>query len=264
MIGVEQILEIIKTAYASAYLKMDKPINLLLIAESDSGKSQIIMTYKTPESEIVSDMTTKGLFAILEKRNGDEPITIIIPDFNAVLGHKPSVAGGTVGALLSLLEEGTAKTADGGGIKDMKGKKVSLITAMTPGVFFSKLKRWKSTGFFRRFMPIHYRYSSETSKKINLSIAEGKYSQELKTQIIELPKEKVFVVLPKEIARLVNEYAAIISERVENRGFTVHKNFRSYVKARALLRNSRTVNKTDFEDLRRAASFVRVDTPEEI
>ena len=264
MIGVDKILDIIRTAYASAYLKTDKPISLLIIAEPDSGKSQLILSYRMNGAECLTDVTSKGLWEVLKTKENGKPVILVIPDFNAILSHRPAVSGPTLGALLSLLEEGTMKLADPHGVRDMKGQKVSLITAITPVLFAQKVRRWKASGFFRRFIPIHYKYSQETTDKINLSIQNGLYTQEFTVTEIKLPEKKVFVTLPKTIAKEVNEFSKLISERVESRGFTIHKSFRSYVKARALLRQSRTVTKVDLEDLKRAAQFVRIENAEEI
>ena len=262
MIRVKKLQEVLKTAFASLKVKGEKPLSLLLIADTDSGKSRLLLTYRLPKAEIISDVTSKGLYNILTENKDCE--MIVIPDFNAVVSHRPSVSNATVTALLSLMEEGMMKVSDAGGTRDMKMRKISVITAMTTGMTKAKAGKWRQLGLLRRFLPVFYTYSEETSKAIHASIRDGNYSTALIADFVKVPSEKQFVSIPKKISFEIERYSKVISRTLESRGFTAHKFLRVYTKARALLDGRRVVSKKDFEDMMEAGEFVRLDHPNEI
>jgi hypothetical protein len=264
LIGMEPVLEILRTVVMSGYVKAERPVSILLIALPDSGKSEAIMHYFTPQIKVMSDFTAKGLLRIVQGQ-AEKRTFIIAPDLNMVISHKPSVANLTFGCLLSLLQEGTMKISDGGGENEYKGARIGFAAAITPSVLSGKAGRWRGTGLLRRLLPVYYDLSDDTINKVHLQIREGNYKADGEIVNLKCPAEPMIVVIPKDIRQKVDELCRLVSnERLEPRGFSPHKHFRCYVKARALIHGRNKVIDQDFQDLKRATEFFRLDRGRQI
>jgi hypothetical protein len=246
----------------------------MIIAEPDHGKSQLILESVSKDAEILSNFSSKGLYDVVAKCQAIDPkapIVLVVPDFNAIVERKASTSNATIANLLSILEEGTMKISDGGGTHDLKGVTASMITAMTPGTLKGRESKWKKSGFLRRFIPIYYEYCPETAAKIHRSIINGDYKQAFTESELKLPKKKLRVSIPTHLGEKIKDLGLVISERVGHRGFTVHKHFRSYAKARCILRcgfstrkKKLEVSPRDVEDIRALMEFISLEKPRQI
>ena len=266
MILVNAIAETIKTSYQSVYVKGETPLSLLLLADTDHGKSGLILNF-VPEAEHLqverlSDVSAMGLYRAVKDKS--DPVVLVIPDFHAVISHKASVTEGTLNALMTLLQDGAMKISVGPGEPvELKGKRASLLTAMTPGMLVGRAGRWRKLGFLRRLLPIHYTYSEATAMRIHKSIKSGEYH--VPPKHFKLPVTQPQIVrIPKPIDSEIESLAIAVSVQLENRGFTAHKFFRVFAQARALIRKHNIVDRKDFSDLMEFSKFCNLDTPQQI
>jgi len=266
MILIDTLAECIKTCYQSVFVKNEVPLSLLLLAETDHGKSQLILNYcphvEHLQVERLTDTSSMGLYKAVKDKS--DPVMLVIPDFHAVISHRASVTEGTLNALMTLLQDGAMKVSVGPNEPiELKGKRASLLTAMTPGMLLGRAGRWRRLGFLRRLVPVYYTYSEATAMKIHKSIKDGEYHRILPSFKLPVTTPQI-VQIPKPIDTEIERLAVTISARLENRGFTVHKFFRVYCQARALLHGRNRVTDREFKELEKFSQFVNLYTPEQI
>lgn len=261
------------------------PVSANLIAPSDAGKSELILSSQPPNARVINDFTFAALIKILDTPK--PPTFLIVPDLNVVISHRPTVAALAMALLLSLMAEGVT---DIPGIDEesklkakrlkQRGIRVALLTGMTPEMFQGKRGQWRKTGFLRRMVPIHYGYSAETETQIQASIRDGadtlKYFQNKPVRI----KPRA-VDIPSRIRADLAALSEVIVTRQLTWGprdrdgesrttqahaypFTAHKTLRQLVRAAALLKGRGVANSADLKLVRDICKFMRYDRPEEI
>jgi hypothetical protein len=272
-------------------LEGQRPLSAVLIGPSDGGKSQLLMKTRPEWARVLNDFSFGPLISLLQKSyadgKGPKHITIIVPDFNAVLSHKPSVAALTAAALLSLLAEGLAEIPGLEGESKLRvdklkgiGVTISLITSMTPEMFQSKRGKWRDTGLLRRILPINYGYAPGTVSDISLSIASGLDKVDYGSDFYPYPGRKIKIGLSGSAAAAINDIANIVlpqlswgyvsgkNGRARRSGqslpFSIHKVYRVYARAHALVHSREAVNEEDIQAIHDLAKFTRYDRPEEL
>jgi hypothetical protein len=208
---------------------------------------------------------------------------IVVPDFNQVISHKPAVATLTMAFLLALLAEGITEIPGVDARAKLQAKsfkkrglRIALLTGMTPDMFNSRRGKWRSTGLLRRLLPIHYTYSAATVDTIQETIRHGSdlLDYSLKRQQRIKPGT---VMIPAGISHQIKDLSAyvvsnqLVWKREDGSAragidfpFSLHKIFRNYVKAHALLHGRRMARHVDFNALKDFSRFVRYDRPEEL
>jgi hypothetical protein len=267
MIGVTRLLKILEVCYNSMMVRNERAISLILIAETDCGKSQLLLDYKpTTEAfrvEAYTDVTSTGLYRIVGQ--SEKPIIIIVPDLHTIVGHKAGVSGPTVNALLSLLQDGVLKTGVGPQQEgNLQGKRAALFTALTPKTFSGKAGKWRETGFLRRLLPIYYTYSDATEAAIHNYIASGKYVNDNGYSIKIKAVTPRAISVSREMSEIIKQETLVTKTKLESRGFTAHHFFRTYCKANAIIANRTAVNKDDIKELRDLLRFTSYDEPEKV
>lgn len=292
MIGVSRLENILHCVYASELLEGQRPLSCVLIGPSDGGKSQLLLSSRPAWARVLNDFSFGPLISLLDEMyqngKGSKHVTIVVPDFNAVLSHRPSVASLTAAALLSLLAEGLAEIPGLDGeaklrvekLKDI-GLTISLITGMTPAMFRSKRGKWRDTGLLRRIIPVFYSYTAGTVSDISLSIAAGQDRVDYGSKYYQYPSKKVKVHLNGLHAGAIQSVAANTLPQLSwsyvdkksgmahsNKGqelpFSLQKVYRVYARAHALIHSRDTVNDEDVAAVHDLARFTRYDRPEEV
>jgi hypothetical protein len=268
-------------------------VSAKLIAPSDAGKSELILSHLPHKARVIDDLTTASLLNLLDVPR--PPKWIVIPDLNKVISHKPTVANLTFATLLSFLAEGVTEIPGIDGPAKLKAKRVlargitiAVLTALTPDMFFASRRQWKATGLLRRLVPIYYTYSKDTANKIQSSIRQGADALTYDKKTI-VPIRARDVTIPAKLAadiERLSENVTIDQLRWTKPGahhasggdvpeptsyiqaadfpFSVQKTLRQYIRACALLRDSRVVSRADWDLLLDFAAFVRYDRPERI
>lgn len=266
MIGIESIAEALKIAYQSVYVKGEIPLSMILLADTDSGKSNLILNYIPKVEHLcvekLSDASATGLYRAVKDKT--DPVAIVIPDFHAVVSHKASVVEGTINALMSLLQDGVMKVSVGPQESlELKGKRANLITAMTPGIMAGRAGKWRKLGFMRRLLPIHYTYSPATAARIHDSIRSGEYHYDMPDFKLAITTPQV-VKIPHPLDSEIQNLAITVSATLENRGFTAHKFFRVFCQSRALSKKRNIVTRDDVQALMEFSKFCNLDVPQQI
>jgi hypothetical protein len=282
MIGVERLSKILRVmASSDSVLPESARLSGILIAPSDAGKSELMLSHLPRGARVLDDFTSASLYNLVEEK--PRPHWVVVPDLNALIAHKPSVANLTMANLLSLLGEGTTEILgpDGSKVKitdEKNGIRLGIITGITPEMFNSKRFRWRATGFLRRLVPIYYTYGPETQSIIQSSIRTGHHKQNyVRQEMPPVPKPKKV-----EIARSVAQEIQALSEyniryllrwggkteddprsvRAFDLPFSVHKTFRRFAQSHARLNGRLAVKAKDLDALKDFSLFVRYDQPE--
>jgi hypothetical protein len=285
MLRVERIEKILSVLAVSGYVKNSRPISAVLIAPSDGGKTQLLLRHLPFGARVVNDFTFGSMIEILDAEK--PPKWIVVPDFNAVISHRPTVATLTLAFLLALLAEGVTEIPGLEGKAKLKAEKlrergirISLLTAMTPEMFHSRRGKWRQTGLLRRIAPIYYSYAAPSVSVIQSAISKGADRADYQFHAGK-PGSFHDVTIPETYTAQVSSLAEMVAStqlvwqhrsregdtkttRALEYPFSVHKTFRAYVKSSALLNHRSSVNKEDMEILADFSRFVRYDRPEEI
>lgn len=288
MLCVERLQRICRIIGATPYLKNGQPISVVFIGPSGTGKSQLILKHLPPQARVINDFTFASLLQVLDSK--PTPAWIVVPDFNAVLAHKPHVVQLAMGLMLALMGEGVteipgidgrAKLTISNALKKRgRGISIGFISSMTPDIFFQKRGPWRKTGFLRRVVPVNYTYGAETARLIQDSIENG--ADGLDYGHVALSKHPR---RPIQIARSYATQIGRLSEHMIDRQlvwtaydgkgtkritkavefpFTLHKILRVYARASALIHRRESVTENDFAALTDFARFVRYDHPQEL
>lgn len=287
MIGVERISRALEIIAATQSVKDGVGgVSVNLIAPSDSGKSQLMLSNMPHGARVLNDVTTMTLNELMQEKK--PPSYIVIPDLNIVISHKPAVAELTMSMLLALMGEGVSELHPGlqnsVRIKMTKARKsglrISLMTGVTPEMFYSKRGKWRSTGLLRRLVPINYAYTRRTQEKIQASIASGKdalhYVHEraarVKPRQIEIPPryQKQLQDLSEQVIDQLQWKAGDSREgrqrivAATEYPFSAHKVLRQLARAAALVNDHDVVTADDFRECENVAAFMRYDRPCEV
>lgn len=287
MIGVERITRALEIVAATQSVRDGiGGVSVNLIAPSDSGKSQLMLSSMPHGSRVLNDVTTMTLNQLMQEPK--PPAYIVIPDLNVVISHKPAVAELTMAMLLALMGEGVTELHPGlsNAIKvrmtrlRSAGLRISVMTGMTPEMFYSKRGKWRSTGLLRRLVPINYAYKKITQEKIQQSILAGRdalhYTHERAPRI--RPRE---ISIPPIYQNALKELSEEVIEQLQWKAgrerdgkqhtvaavqypFSAHKVLRQLARAAALVNDHDAVTADDFRETENIAAFMRYDRPETI
>lgn len=265
MINTEQIERLIQLVIASGYVKdHEAPLSIILLAESESGKTKIACKFDNKHLLETSDLSQKPIVEKILPDLIEEKIHhLLIPDLTKVLSHSVPTTQATIAFLNALMEEGIKKQLFFNMQFNLKRRvKCGLITTCTFDYYYKVLRNWHDIGFLTRFLPVSYIYSEDTIFKINHQIAQDNYFFE-KMKMNAIKKEKV--IIPSEISTKIeflvqeiiskqrNESVRITTQGGKQKlisfkryGFRFHKQIRKLLQSIALI-NGRTT--CSFEDL---------------
>jgi len=294
MIKIEELKKIIECAILTAYVKnKDRNVNIFLIADAESGKSELLEMFKSyPNILYTNDLSFKPFVdEILPLVERGDKSHIMIPDFINVLGHKKSVD-----ALIPLLNSYLAE-----GVKDLKYYGVSktfstaikggILTGITKHIFDKQIVTWRNNGFLSRVIPITFQYSRITEQQIHKSIIEGEYYNPTnKIKNMSVFKLNSFNV---EIPNLISDKILLLVEQLTNRnkfytmtsfdngnfkkyklelnkyGFRLHKQLRALIQGICIYNTKSIksdkkfiVSEEDFKDLVFMIKFMNFDFEE--
>jgi hypothetical protein len=189
LIGVQPLKKIIKLTLQTGWIKkepgFDYPVNLLIIAKPESGKTQAV-TYKIPGTYTTTNITqavmVSKIFPMIEN-NGLK--YMIIPDILNAIEKDRTTAKGFINMTKSLIEEGisnldtfnlrTTRTYD----PPIKCGMITATTTESYNGYYNPLTQrtegglkhqWKRIGLLSRFVPFSYSYGIEKIKEIFLHI----------------------------------------------------------------------------------------------
>jgi hypothetical protein len=248
MIKTEELKEIIRTIIYTAFIKGEKPVSSIFIADKGSGKTEILKQFENIKGiKVLSDVTYLGLLELLEK---DKTIKfIIIPDFLKLVMKSKSTRENILSFLNILVEEGVQSINFPQRYFNLEGRQVGLLTATTSDSFFLNQKEWDSIGFISRLLTISYSYSQQTKCEVKEYIKKRDY---LKRMIIKkdiLPKNKIDIYLDPELIDILLE---------KDIDFRRQKQLQNLVMARSIMNKRKAVNNKDIEDVIKMKKYINL------
>lgn len=252
---MQPILEIVETCIWSGRLENEKPVSLILIAEQESAKTEVLKHFaKTETIRYASDITSRGMIAYKNDIMSGKLRHICIMDLVRVANHGRGVSNRTFQVLGSLMEEGEADNSDAGGLEKWENfPKIGVVSAITEKYYTSSRGEWRRTGFLTRFLPVRFGYSESTVHEVHTAIATGhKLPEPIK---LALPEKPLKVILKDKEAADIQRRAEILGQLNEVYGFRYHRNLRTLAKARALMHKRFAVTEQDVAWVLRVSDF---------
>ncbi len=241
----------------------------------------LLINGASQKAKLLMDFTSEAILNFVEK---ERPTHIIVPDLNPIISHRPAVSNLTISVLLCLLGEGTQQIIgiDGkskftlhGILKE--GYRCGLITATTPGMFFSKRGKWRSLGLLRRLVPIYFQYSEQTSTEINLAIEKGQKflyrpyrawsppERKLCISILEGHAQQINLIAKRQLDMMVWHYhtgdGVLKTVKAVDYSFDLHIWLQTYSKCLARRHGRSVVSEQDMHELVRIIDFIRYEGP---
>lgn len=247
-LGVVQ--QAVELALFSAYVKNEKPVSLLIVADPESGKTQLMKKYAHNKGISAYDECTTYTLIEQERVRMEKGILkhVMIYDMQDVMSGKKYYLSQSLRSMMkSLMEDGLDKWAKYG--QDIYFKKrinVGFICGSTLSHVKDKRLSWVKDGFASRFVPFSYEYPIDVIKDIFQSIVDGDYISQYKAKIsLDFPKKLVKVGISKKYANILRDTSEELSERYDMRGFRTLKSFIRLAKASAVREEKRNVTATD-------------------
>jgi len=260
---LEPLADMITLTLYTAYVKsIPKPNSLLVIAQPESGKTEILKKF-IPNKNVayLSDVTAFGLERdYLPKIEAGEIRHIVIPDLLKPLSRKESTVKTFTTSMNALIEEGLASSSTYATRRTSeKHVKCGLVTAITGKELRNQRHNWGRIGFLSRIVPFSYSYSIESVKKIFDYILGLDYLKEHDIELKRIPKQDKQIRLPLRYARAILPSAASIAKAQHAYGFRLQKQFQALLQASALERGRSVVNSRDVDRLLHLMNWVNFD-----
>jgi hypothetical protein len=262
MIKTENLRKIISLSIASAYIKGDKSVSLLIVAKPESGKTATMREFSANNGVMwLSDITYGGLVNVLREVESGKIKTLLIPDMLKVFGRKPDTAKNFLTLLNEAIEEGVNEVRTPYITARFNYARCNVICALTSTDYFKSTRLLGGIGFLSRVIPFSYSYSIRDINEIFKEIIKGN-SRDIEFQKLKLNKEKE-IYLPKSIAEriksnltlhLVDNFSEHLGDEIY--GFRLQKNLQTLAKANALLRKSNQVTIKDINELERLSNWI--------
>jgi hypothetical protein len=191
LVGMEALQEVIECAFYTAPLAGTIPISIMLVGPPGTGKSKAILQFKCVSTHVTNDVTSSGLFELLEDDKQGTLRHLLIPDFNLLVSHKASTSNLTIASLLTVMSEGIVRVDDGRRKKEIVHAPIGIVTAMTREIYEEHARKFSRLGVARRFCSLFFNYSYGTRDKVQTEIANGFVTlQQLLPRQITLPDPK--------------------------------------------------------------------------
>jgi len=255
LIQVDDLVKLVNLAILTGRVANAKPISMLLVGDTETGKTQILEIFMKLEPVIwANDLSAHVIVDEVAPEVEKGKTHILIPDLLKVLGHNKVVTRNTMTMLNSIMEEGLKNVMFYGTRKEFdEPVRCGAIAAITRDGYSSRENHWKSIGFVGRCIPVSFSYSEKTKLKIHEHIKKGFPSRAI--QITEGKPTKVEI--SRSIAEKIQDLT--IARTPFSTGFRLHKQLRALVQGHALFRGRTRVNKEDFEEVRQLSRFINLD-----
>jgi len=262
MMKVDKIIELVRCVVMSGKIKNEIPLSAIIIAPSESGKSEILSLFAdSPNVVWANDLSSKPLVEKIIPKIEGGATHIMVPDFIKILLHNKMTSYSLITTLSSLTAEGLKDIYFYGMERNYnKLIRCGLITSITPEAFRRREKYWGEIGFMSRLIPITYKYSEKTKNEIHEYIKSGKYEKEVEK--FKIPKRiKDVAINPDFEGELILAETRLRNSLLGNpTGFRLHKQLR--VLAKAIAYPKKVVQKKDVDKLKELSEFINFNYKE--
>jgi len=196
---LESLQEVLITCLYTACVKGAVPVSAIIIGESGTAKSKLLMQLSGEAIHMTDSFSSTGLFDITKNDQQNKLRWIITPDMNPTLSRRASTVVATVSNLLTLTMDGTCRVDDGRSDKVAKHEPMGFLSAVTPDIYSKQAKKWLSLGLRRRIIPLFFQYSQTTIDKLMTAVREDKISGSNFTPIVFKPNGMYKPAIPEDI-----------------------------------------------------------------
>ena len=165
------LITLVNLALLTGRVKDGKRISMLLVADTESGKTQILEVFMNLKTVIwANDLSAHVIVDEIAPQIERGKTHILIPDLLKVLSHQKVVSKNTMTMLNSIMEEGLKNIMFYGSRKEFhRPVRCGVIAAITKSGYEAREPYWKSIGFVGRCIPVSFSYSEETIRKISVA-----------------------------------------------------------------------------------------------
>jgi hypothetical protein len=105
---VSDLIKVVNLAILTGRVKNAKPVSMLLIGDTETGKTQILEVFMNLKPVIwANDLSAHVIVDEVAPQVEKGKTHLLIPDLLKVLGHQKMVTRNTMTMLNSIMEEGT-------------------------------------------------------------------------------------------------------------------------------------------------------------
>lgn len=272
LIEVEPLIDIIKLTLQTAYIKgLNTPINLLLIAKPESGKTSAVEMFKIKGTYTTNNLTQSLIVSkILPMIEHKGLKHLIIPDILNAIGKDKRTRQGFVNMIKTLIEEGITSLDTFHMRTNRVYKppiKCGLITAITTeswhGTYNSQYQRmeggvkhyWKNIGLASRLIPFSYEYTISKIRSI-FKFIENEEHQKLTVKPQKIKRKMVTVKGNSRLFEQLEMLSIKIGMNVGGYGIRAQKSLQALMKANALLNGRTEVTKEDVEKILKLGNWI--------
>ena len=245
----------------SAYIEGEQPVSLLVTANVEAGKTELVAMYsENPGVLYLNDTTAYGIISNHLSDILDGKVRhIVIPDFITPMSRKRTTATQFVAFLNCLLEEGIVRIETYATNEVLaKPVKCGLITTLAKGVLSDRRHGWSKLGFMSRLLPVSYDYAPSTIGKIRDSIASRLYIGGAK-KTLALPDRDMEVQLPQKHGQSLANLAMNLTKAQDLYGFRAQKHLQRLAMANALRDGKQKVRAEDVERIEELSWYINLD-----
>lgn len=262
LVGMSVIQDLIEATLWTTWVANEKTAGLILIAEPESGKTELMKKYRKNDGVNVRRTTTaygiiqdilSGRLKVLDEEGKRTLGHILTYDLTDVFAYKHETVNKTISLFNALLEEGlspqSAYWIKSSELENYEGVTAGIIAGVVPFGFFTKAGSVRSNilkgGLLTRFPVARFTTTTAQLRRVFNSIIEGKYRKGqgfVDTIELDFPEESVDVrmlrkhlVQVEDLAKDVAYGTALDLKGVyEPKGLRMNKAFISLAKAIAL------------------------------
>ncbi len=264
LIGVNDLMLLIELALYSGYIHQERPVNMLIIAPPESGKSEMLLHFRKNRGvKVPTDITA---YKILEQYGDDmakgKIKHLIIPDLITPVSKKQETAVQFVGFLNALIEEGVINYQSFLITKNYANRpaRVGLLTSITPEYLKDTRHRLINAGFMSRLLPVCYSYNESTVGRIRQYLASRNYHQDGSIEV-NLPRAEKVIELPLPMTERIVERASILGQATQTYGFRYQRQLQVLAMANALKCRRDVVTEEDVETILRLSLLMNMREP---
>ena len=282
--GTEPIQDLIDLTIHTAYAKFERIDSLLLVSETEAGKTELIKKFRKNKGVhtrrrftaygIINDLLNEEIKVLF---NSPKILGhILVYDYSNVFTYKPSTVDSTIEFLDALTEEGLAPESSywikGNELKSYEGLRGGVIAGINTFSFFTSGRKVKANlykgGWFSRNLVCTYDISETLLTKIFDSIRRGEYRTDrgfVDYIVLQLPMKRIDVELPRKYAIEIGDLARELAEDYTRdlrpyklKGIRLNKSLISLVKASALRENREYVNARDVDRIKYLSQWMNL------
>jgi len=263
LIGIETVLEFVKTVLFTGRLKGVNPVSALIIAPPECGKTSTVTRAliggKCKSAIALSDVTGRGLMDLCKIH--PEVSHFILNDLITVMSHRDSVNRYTLSVINAVTEEGIMAVAWPGKVEIFEHGKRGIIACATPGMVQDGRSWWNRNGLASRMLPFFFDHTDPLSVKIKDQIdADNAEDKNGRVILLKVPEKAVRVSIPRSIGSVIRRLSDARAKKLADpKGYRRLKQYRALAKAHALVRGERTnatVKQVDLDWLESVDKFI--------